>query len=286
MKYFSQIFIIILLLNILGCDNQSEDQLKSTNSSETELIKEEFKNFFYLIPSPIETASLIKKTGVGYERDFLNPVQNVNNYETAKSRAINLGIYAADLSVAVIFDETQEAMLFLSSCKKLCDQLGIAEAFSSSTIERIEANTNDKDSLSILITDSYWQTDVYMKENGLPHLSSLIVCGAWIEGLYLALNLQEKTPNDLLLQRIAEQKYSIEHILAILKEDLSDDKINDIYTEILDLNLSFEKIKSIKIEPNTKSNVIGDVAKLDMEGDVLLEIMDKTIKIRTNFINS
>ena len=71
-----------------------------------------------------------------------------------------------------------------------------------------------------------------------------------------------------------------------MKEDLSDDKINDIYTEILDLNLSFEKIKSIQIEPNTKSNVIGDVAKLDMEGDVLLEIMDKTIKIRTNFINS
>jgi hypothetical protein len=49
------------------------------------------KNIFYNIPSPMETASLLKKAGASYHGKILNDVKNVDKYTAASKQALNLG---------------------------------------------------------------------------------------------------------------------------------------------------------------------------------------------------
>src|SRR5512145_749688 len=51
------------------------------------------KKIFYSLPSPLETAMLLKSAGATYNEMVLNDLANVEKYSTNKSKALNLGIY-------------------------------------------------------------------------------------------------------------------------------------------------------------------------------------------------
>ena len=191
------IYCIVVSFGISSCSDSVSEKNDQGVSSEEVLQHniEETKALFYSLPSPIETASILQKTGAEYDATILNPVVNVNKYELASTKAINLGIYGSDLSYASVFDQTQEVMFYISSCKKLADGLGLSNAFDAKTMSRMEENINDKDSLLHLISDSYWMADAYLEENERSNLSALIISGGWVEGLYIATQLARSNPN-------------------------------------------------------------------------------------------
>lgn len=265
-----------------GVDNVSEEYEESPLDHNVS----EAKKIFYMLPSPIETAALLKKAGAHYDKDVLNPIENVSKYELAKSKAINLGVYGADLGLASVFDQSQEAMFFISNCKKLADGLGITEAFDQQTLERLEANINDKDSLLHLISETYWITDNYLQSNERSNLSALIMCGGWVEGLYIAVRLQENTGGELLKKRIAEQKYSLNHLLEIVTAYKDAPGMKEVYDELLDLYNIFTQIKLVESEQSEKTNVIGTKKELQITKEQLEAINASVTKIRNNYINS
>ena len=170
----SSLFLLILIMLFGSC---TEDIVLEQQEEKEMVINkvEEVKSIFYTLPSPIETASLLQKAGAKYDGSILNPVINISRYELASMKALNLGIYGSDLSCASVFDQTQEVMFYLSSCKKLADGLGLEKAFDTETMKRMEENINNKDSLLQLISDSYWLADSYLKENDRSNLSALII---------------------------------------------------------------------------------------------------------------
>jgi hypothetical protein len=88
-------------------ENKEADSLAVTRSDAAvyENIKQAEK-IFYTLPSPLESAMLIKSAGAVFDEDLLNPVDNTRNYNTNKSMALNLGIYTCDLSFASLYDQT------------------------------------------------------------------------------------------------------------------------------------------------------------------------------------
>ena len=103
------------------------------------------QNIFYSIPSPIELAQLIQKAGAKYNKDLLNPIKNVSKYMSNTSKALNLGVYGADLSYTSVFDDnTQESIFYLAATRKLAESLGVGNAFDEKTVDRIQANTGKK----------------------------------------------------------------------------------------------------------------------------------------------
>ena len=252
---------------------------------------EEAKSIFYMLPSPIETASLLQKAGAKYDGSILNPVINISRYELASMKALNLGIYGSDLSYAGVFDQTQEIMFYLSSCKQLADGLGLENAFNVHTMQRMEENVNNKDSLLQLISDSYWMADSYLEENERSNLSALIISGGWVEGLYIATKLAETNTNEALLARIAEQKLSLSHLLSMVetyKENHAD--LNDVYSDLIEINTIFDKIKSEKgsfetsKDSETGITTISSSAKLILSKELLQEISIKIESIRNRYI--
>ncbi|MFH1004523.1 MAG: hypothetical protein V1781_03370 [Bacteroidota bacterium] len=277
--------------------NENESDAEGTDSTSTDSSQVKDKkaqNIFYAIPSPIELSLLIQRAGATYNKDLLNPIDNKDKYSTNISRSLNLGIYGADLSYTSVFDNnTQESILYLGCTRKLAESIGVGSAFDEKTINRIEANTGKKDSLLTIISDSYMNTDELLKENRRESASALVISGGFIEGLYLGTQLIKSSKNNAdIIIRIAEQKGTLENVIALLTQYRSDAGITEVLTnmkslkEIFDLVIvSNESSLSVKTNPTTKVINIGGKKKYSITPDVLEKLTVKIAEIRNKIIN-
>lgn len=133
---------------------------------------------FSSLPDRDMVLQLIAENQLNYEPDFLNDPQSVNRYALEDAKAVNLGIYGSDLSIASSFDQTQESMIFLKCVNSLATQLGVSNAFDQKVVERIEANQNQKDSVIGIVTNAFKKVDEILKTNNRPATAAVILSGA------------------------------------------------------------------------------------------------------------
>ena len=292
---YMPIGIVACLIAVLfACNSESEQNIESEPEEEEVVIKEikvkKTGKVFYTIPSPLEMTLLIKKAGASFDKDIVNPAANSSKYVTNTSMALNLGVYGADLSYASIFDQTQETLRYFAVAKKLADGIGISSAFGKSTLSRIESNINNRDSLMSIISDSYWETDAYLKENKRSSTSALVITGGWVEGLYIATKLAVSTSNNKeIVSRIGEQKLSLNNLIAMLNS-YDDENIAEILNDLNELRGIYEKVEltyyreepSINVE--TKVTTIHTTSKISISETELSNISDKIASIRHNII--
>jgi len=268
-------------------ENMSSDEKTTPQSTEKDSIVE---NIFYSVPSPIETATLIQEAGVPYNKDYLNDIQKVSKYTTTGDKALNLGIYGSDLSFTSIYDQTQESMLYLKCANNLANGLGISGAFDENTANRLEANKSNRDSLLGIISESFWTADSYLKDNERPGTSSLIIAGGWVEGLYIATKLLETGKNKDIEMRIAEQKFTLDNLVNMLKRYDFDETVAGMHKSLLDLKTVYDgvqvtKSKSVSTtDAKTGVTTIGGGSKLSITSEQLKAISDKIQVIRAKII--
>jgi hypothetical protein len=277
-----------------SCGGDGSEGGSSTNpqdsAAQSEMSKKA-KKVFYAIPSPVEMANMIKQSGANYNKDLLNPKENVSKYTTNTSMALNLGIYGADLSYTSIFDQTQPSMQYMGCSKKLADALGITGAFTPETVDRLEKNVNNKDSLLQIVSDAYLTTDAYLKENERASTSALIIAGGWIEGLYIASKIASKESKDgSVATRIAEQKSVLENLISLIESYPNDPSLADILNQLKSLNEVYNSVggAATKTDATTndaaKQTTIGNDGNATLTPEQLATITAKIDAIRTSII--
>lgn len=288
-------FYITITLAFVACGSSATDtsgaEAVDTADATSKVKDVKAQNVFYSIPSPIETTTLLKAAGAKYNPNFLNPIENTSKYETVAAKAMNLGVYGSDLSFTSIYDQTQESMLYLRCTNKLASGLGISGAFDESTTSRIEANMQNRDSLLAIISDSYWNADAYLKDNGQPGVSALIVAGGWMEGLYIAVRIANTTKNQAIITRIGEQKLSLDNLIALLDSYKADnDAIPGLLTQLNDLKKVFDAIPAGASETVATTDKDKGVTTIEGGGtftltpEQLKQITDKSTEIRNKMI--
>ncbi len=286
-RIFSAFIIAFFLLSCGG--NKQDDTIAGDEKTATEKESKDtlVQSIFYSVPSPIETATLIQKTGVPYNKDYLNDINNVSKYTTTGGKALGLGVYGTDLSFTSIYDQTQESMLYLKCANNLSSGLGISNAFDQSTADRIEANKGNKDSLLGIISESFWTADSYLKDNERPGTSSLIIAGGWIEAVYIATKIAESSKNQDIVLRIAEQKFTLDNIVKMLKKYDFDATIADVYKDLMDIKSVYDQVTLTKSAYSTatdsKSGIttVGGKNQLNMTPEQLKTISEKINTLRT-----
>jgi len=295
------LLISVILLFTVSCssDRKKNNKLKLEDSIELVEIDEKLiteiktaKQIFYSLPSPLETAMIIKKAGATFNPGILNPVENVSRYVTNKSMALNLGIYSTDLSYASLFDQTQFAINYMTTSQKLVDGLGITDAITNETIKKLEDNINHRDVIMDIISEAFMNSSSFLKENDRSAISSMVLIGGWIEGLYIATRLVDRTgmANNGLIERIIDQKLSLMNVVQLLEENKEDEDIQSILVLINDLKLVYDKIK-ITSGPITTEKIEGSgVTKIKsttestFDETMFNELTNKVEAIRNNFI--
>ncbi|GAB4300061.1 MAG: hypothetical protein Kow0068_23460 [Marinilabiliales bacterium] len=274
--------ITLIIISIISCksdntnDNNSSDDI-NINDTLTEKHKKNVKMIFYNVPSPMELAQLLQQTGAEYNSDILNDYRNYEKYTTNSKVALNLGIYGADLSYARMFDQIQSSVNYLSSIRKLSDFLGIPQEEGSFAVSRIEENMENRDSILIIISETYAEADSYLKENGRGGTAALIIIGGWIEALYISTHIiDEYNPNQPLLNLIAEQKYSLNNLIELAKTYPDDEEVLECIPFLKELESKFEKIEIIY----KKGAVITDEENktTTIESQTIVNIPDGLIK--------
>ena len=301
-KIFTSGTFIVILVCFLLTDCQSnknrtggdEFGLDSTDFSQ-DLLQDidNAKQIFYSLPSPLETAMLIKTAGAAYNEDLLNPVSNAEKYTTNRSKALNLGIYTTDLSFASLFDQTQTSIKYMNAAKVMADGLGILDAIDNTTIEQLEENINNRDRIMDIISDTFMNSSSFLTENDRPALASIVLVGGWVEGLYIATNLvgDESIQNNKLVERIVDQKLSFNIVISLLDENKDNEDVAELLAEINDLKLTFDKItirtSEIKAVPDEETNVtvLKSESRIRITDEIFQELSEKVKVLRTNFIS-
>ncbi|MFH2141529.1 MAG: hypothetical protein ABIJ97_03840 [Bacteroidota bacterium] len=236
------------------------------------------KQVFYSLPSPIETAMLMKRAGAKYNEEYLNKIENLSNYTTSKSMSLNLGVYSADLSFASMFDQSQSTIKYLTATKKLAEELGILNAIDQTIIERMEKNVNNRDSLMEIISETFMNSNSFLKENDRAETAAIILVGGWLEGLYIATKITMTTSsNKELVERIIDQRLSLSTLISLLNEYPDDENVISLKPELEKLKTIFDQVQvsSSQIEAVTEDGSSVTTLKSHTETSISPEVFEK-----------
>ncbi len=287
-----------LAIFALGCASESskKDKVKVDveDISSTDITKtgvQTARQIFYSLPSPLETAMLLKRSGAQYNPEILNPVENISRYTTSKSMALNLGIYSTDLSYASLFDQTPASIKYMTASKKLAEGLGILNAIDNSIIQRLEENVNNREAIMDIISETFLNTNSILEENDRVAIGSIILVGGWIEGLYIATSLVNdvgKTDNEL-IERIIDQKFSLGTVISLLEQHKHMADVKSVLDDIIQLGIIYDKIQiSVSrvevINDTSTSSTLRSKNVVSVSPTVFKELRDKVIEIRTKYI--
>jgi len=187
------------------------------------------------ISSPVEMAALIKELGVEYSNRYLSSTDRVDDLSASFQQALNLGIYTADLGYLNMYNKTSAVVDYLTAIKTLADNIKVGQFFDFTTLKRLATNNQNLDSLMYISVHSFNEMDEYLHSNNRTNLSALIVSGVWVEGLYLGTQVYKTTPDELLAERIGEQKLTLDQLILILENYSTDRQYRTLADELIKL---------------------------------------------------
>ncbi len=143
-----------------------------------------------------------------------------------------------------------------------------------------------------IISDSYMTTDEMLKESQRENASSLVIAGGFMEALYLGTQLakESKNPQDI-IQRIAEQKGTLDNIVGLLSTYEKDAGIATILGDVKQVKAIYDQVKvesksasDTKTNPTTMVTTIGGKITYTMSQDLVDKLTTKVGEIRSKII--
>lgn len=297
----SGILVLALLFvgMLIGCSSggskATKDEAATVIPKDNTAVYEDIKQaekIFNALPSPLESAMLIKSAGAKFDNSLLNPVGNVSKYVTNKSMALNLGIYTCDLSFASMYEQTQLIIDCMSSAKKMADGLGILKAIEQSKIDELEENINNSEKIMEIVSETFMNSNSYLADNGQPAIAAMVLVGGWIEGLYISTQLVDMKDfnGNKLVGRIIDQKLSIDILFNLLNSSKGNPAVDELLAQIQQLKVVFDKIKITtsavrpEVDKTTNITILKSEVKTDMTPAVFKELSTVVGEIRSSFI--
>ena len=271
-----------------GDDNGAETQVTTDNVDTVETPKEDNKH--YQIPTPNEFFSVIKEVGGTSRPDLMNPVANSENYLDNKSKALNFGVYSADLAYASCYEISQSALEYFKAVEKMGDELDISAAFDESVFARIEENLTNGDSLVTISNETYFDAYNYLEENERGHILALVIGGGWIESMHIVMNLAGKySDNNALIQRIAQQGHTLNNVIEFMRKYADDPDVGMTIAEFEQVQMIYETLEVTEAEISTETS--GDQMMFSGNGEFKFnkenytDMFNKVKELRTKIIN-
>jgi len=290
------IIVAVSLFFFRKPSNKTTDEVKLIEDLVASSVKAEkesgnifhFNNILFSLPSPYQISLILHESGISYNKELLNPSQKASDYITNFSRAINFGVYGVDLGYINIYQQTQDAASYFAVLKILSLDLGIHKVLNQSTVNRIEKNIDNRDSLMVIVSDTYRNIDNYLKNNKREETGALILAGGWIESVFILTQEMKNNPHPDLMQRIAEQKRPLENLIKLLIPYSEESKSYKFLVEnLIDLAYTFDEIiEEYEYIPSTdypkkKLTIVNSKSKLNITPKLTSTITDKVEKLHT-----
>lgn len=294
MKIKRLILPAIAVCLFFSCRSSSEEE-KNTTSEETDsthlktdslAIAEEEHAVSYNLPSALQIASVFKKSGAAYLPSVTNDKSNIARYNTSNyKKAVNFGIYSADLAYCLSSKKYQESKEYLKACKDLGAYLGINKAFENDRVpERFDRNISNEDSLIHLVSGIQQQTDIMFEENKQKHIKLLALVGAWTESLYIAGEVYAKDKSKKVRANLLEQLLFSNTILKALNGYKSTEpEITALISAVETIRTDFTKMPTVGAALEKDENT--DFNTLVIPDSELSPVLQSIKALRNGMVN-
>lgn len=224
-------------------------------------------------PSPVELAANYKNSGMKFIPGITNPTSNFFRYETHTKKALNFGVYSADLSYCVLNDMGQCASEYLMAMQVLSQDIGLAEIFKYEVVATdFSESLGNRDSLAELVASIQDDLDATLRKNGIQERAILFYTGAWVESAFIAFNSQETYTNSVdsgTLAQISEQMKMLEGIndelASMSNKTVEVTELEDKLVEFQNLSASIrfvEKNDSLILNPSDLAQIRKKVEEI------------------------
>jgi len=222
----------------------------------------------YPLPTAYEVTNLINRSGAAFVIGITNPTSKAESYLTETAKAINLGIYGADLAYVTTYNMKQETMSYMKVLKKLVDELHVSTNFNTELARKVEDNIDNKDSLISIISQSFHDTYAFLINNGKDDVSVLVLAGTWVEGLFLTAMVATTSVRSAdMLQIVANQKSSLTSLVNLL----------DKHSESADMAQMRKTLEPIIREYDKVKDKVSEAQALQIS-DTIEKIRDQLVK--------
>jgi len=296
-KALSCLMILILLLSF-SCNQSTKEKdyfspSFSTYKSDSAGTSAPFiKNeIFYGILTPVEICAIFSRLGIPYNNTTLNPTSNRDLYLSSSKTSINTGIYGVDFGYLKMFGIGQEMLDYMVTIRDMSNKLGIPDSFITEPIRRIESDISEPDTIMSLMNTAYTRMENHLRAAGRESTAGLMVMGGWVEAMFIATQLvyDPAKPDPEVVERIAEQKYTLTTLLSFMK-NYYDDPVVVYYTKKLKfLKNYFDSFdiyfKKGDLEIDTNKQVFrSSGSEMTVTVETLNKIRDYISTLRTEMI--
>ena len=264
---------LVPLFLLFGCSRQRQqeadlkDYIDLSDFTQTEDSVQ--RSIYYTMSLPLEMARLFDHVGANYYPELLNPPDDFSKYTRPVKIALNLGVYGVDLSYVKMFNQHQRAVAYLASINRLATALGIPREIYGDVVDNLDLLMGNPDSLSQAATRLYSVTDDYLRKDGQEGAASLVAMGGWIESMYIATRIFEYDPGNIALQdKIAEQKYSLNSLIALMNNYQADLDLAEYLLMLKNLRRTYDQFQVYY-----------------KQGDVKVDTASKTISAASYYLN-
>ena len=290
-RFFCMVWAVCILYSCGGKPSDTNEPMAEADTSLlppgkslSKVSVEALDDMLQSIPPPVEMAALLKESGAEYNRALLNPPENIEIYNTSLKKALNLGIYGADLGYINIYEKTNSALSYLNCLKRLADDLKVGQFLDYNTLKRLATNSHDVDSLLNLTTSSLNDIDAYLREQKRGSLSALMITGAWVECLHISCQVIKEKPIREIEETIGEQKPILENLILILSLYKSDPYFANILSHFELLKTEFNKVKiTYEYRPPVSKEINGQLVVEDNSSSTV-HITEEMLKKITDAI--
>ncbi len=286
---FKNLFILLavtLLFSACDTSNTTNDDLDVStfevpDSLFNEVIIEEdqeaIAEIISNISSPVEMSALLKDEGIEFNYKFLAPTDDVDEFNTSFKQALNLGVLGADMGYLNMYNKTGAVINYITAIKELSDELKVGQFFNFETLKRLATNSENIDSLMYMSISAFDKMDAYLVENNRGSLSSLLVTGVWIEGIYLATQVVKENDNPTIRERVAEQSIVLEQLLLVLSHYSKDQQFFLLIKELKKIDNALSKVKIIEEEGETEMVEVDGVLMVVSNTTTTVEMTDEQL---------
>jgi len=290
-RVLNRVGILALGLTMFAC-NEDATQVEDVVVEDVDTVQAEVEVSFresmdedYHLPSALQVASIFKKSGLSYNAETTNDVDNVTNYTSDVQGKLNFGVYSADLAYCIANEQANDARKVISAVQVLAEQQGMESVFENkSLMERFDKNLEIQDSIQNMIIEIHEKSQEYLEENDMTHVAAIHYAGAWAEGMYLGVwdfENNENSDKESIGFKLTEQMEILRNIIKGLKDPRNEDAdLNWIITDLEKVQASFDDFESVKTY--IASNFEGELTLTDDEimivGGMIKEIRGKIVQ--------
>lgn len=193
----------------------------------------------FSIPSPAQSAFLLKKEGLAYQKDRTVALEKGETITARITQAALMGMMGADMAYVTVYSDGQRAMATLQAIEKLANKLQLSNAFDRSLLDRFRNNLSSEDSLLHFSGAAFRAADQYLKNDEQHDLSAMVLLGGWVESMHLALVDPKTAGNKNLMARVGAQKTTVDGLEQLVGAHVTGDMQAALHSALKDLQAAY-----------------------------------------------